>query len=174
MYSIAGIGSRETPQSVLDEMKKIGEWCKDINFTLRSGHAEGADWWFEQGAQENCVAYLPWTGFNDELKSNAKHIVYERNPETVALARKYHPKYDYLSQGAKKLMERNVWQILSPNLKNRVAFVVCWTKDGKGGGGTGQALRIAKDYGIPIIDFGKDPSMKYWDAVCVIKTVMSF
>ena len=74
MYSIAGIGSRETPQPVLDEMKKIGEWCKEINFTLRSGHAEGADWFFEQGAQENCTAYLPWAGFNNELESNAKHV----------------------------------------------------------------------------------------------------
>lgn len=174
MYSIAGIGSRETPQSVLDEMKKLGEWCKEINFTLRSGHAEGADWWFEQGAQEKCVAYLPWAGFNEDLKSNAKHVVYERNPETVAIARKFHPAYDRLSSGAKKMMERNVWQVLSPNLRDKVAIVVCWTEGGKAGGGTGQAIRIANAYRIPVIDFGADPTLKYWDVVCTIKTIMSF
>ena len=174
MYSIAGIGSRETPSDVLVEMTKIGEWCKEINFTLRSGHADGADWAFEIGAQENCTAYLPWNGFNKHLVSKADWVVYERNPETVALARKYHPAYDRLSFGAKKLMERNVWQVLGPTLNNKVAVIVCWTKGGKGEGGTGQALRVARGYNIPVIDFGKDPSLKYWDVVCTIKTMMSF
>ncbi len=29
-------------------------------------------------------------------------------------------------------------------------FVICWTKDGLDSGGTGQALRIAREAGIPI------------------------
>lgn len=32
---------------------------------------------------------------------------------------------------------------------------ICWTKNGSGQGGTGQALRIAKAYNIPIFDAGK-------------------
>ena len=31
-------------------------------------------------------------------------------------------------------------------------FVICWTKNGKGTGGTGQAIRIAKGFGIPVFD----------------------
>lgn len=31
-------------------------------------------------------------------------------------------------------------------------FVICYTKGGKGSGGTGQALRIAKVYNVPIFD----------------------
>lgn len=31
-------------------------------------------------------------------------------------------------------------------------MVICWTKEGKRGGGTGQALRIAQHFYIPIFD----------------------
>ncbi|NMA16004.1 MAG: hypothetical protein GX935_02005, partial [Erysipelotrichia bacterium] len=34
-------------------------------------------------------------------------------------------------------------------------FIICWTKNGSGSGGTGQAIRIAKAYDIPIFDAGK-------------------
>jgi hypothetical protein len=33
-------------------------------------------------------------------------------------------------------------------------FVLCWTPEGSGSGGTGQALRIARHYGVQIIDAG--------------------
>lgn len=33
---------------------------------------------------------------------------------------------------------------------NDSSFVVCWTSDGKDSGGTGQALRIARDRNIPV------------------------
>ena len=47
---------------------------------------------------------------------------------------------------------RNGCQVLGLNLDDPVDAVVCWTKDGKGGGGTGQAIRIAKSRNIPIFD----------------------
>lgn len=77
-HIIAGIGSRETPSTILDAMTFIGLWCRENNIWVRSGHAQGADWAFECGAQENCIAYLPWKGFNTELKSKARfHVVEE-------------------------------------------------------------------------------------------------
>lgn len=33
---------------------------------------------------------------------------------------------------------------------------MCWTPEGKITGGTGQALRIAKHYEIPILNFGSN------------------
>ena len=39
-------------------------------------------------------------------------------------------------------------------------FVICWTKGGKGQGGTGQALRLARDYNIPIFDCGNFDSVE--------------
>lgn len=40
-----------------------------------------------------------------------------------------------------------------------VDFVVCWTKEAKGGGGTGQALRIARDRGIAVYDLDDDNAL---------------
>jgi hypothetical protein len=45
--------------------------------------------------------------------------------------------------------------VLGLDLETPSKFIICWTKNGKGQGGTGQALRIAKEYGIPIFDAGK-------------------
>jgi hypothetical protein len=33
-------------------------------------------------------------------------------------------------------------------------MVICYTPNGQGGGGTGQAIRIARDHGIEIHDLG--------------------
>jgi hypothetical protein len=54
--------------------------------------------------------------------------------------------------GAKKLMARNMYQVLGQDLETPTSFIVCWTKDGKASGGTGQALRVAKKYNIPIFN----------------------
>ncbi|HRY03076.1 MAG TPA: hypothetical protein P5256_08115, partial [Beijerinckiaceae bacterium] len=35
-------------------------------------------------------------------------------------------------------------------------FVICWTKDARGGGGTGQAIRLARAHGVPVFDLA-DP-----------------
>jgi hypothetical protein len=54
-------------------------------------------------------------------------------------------------------MTRNSFQVLGPDLQSPVSFVVCWTTGGKISGGTGQALRIAKDLSIPIFNlYDKD------------------
>ena len=47
---IAGVGSRQTPQHVLGEMVSIGAWARNNKVYVRSGHADGADWAFELGA----------------------------------------------------------------------------------------------------------------------------
>ena len=38
-----GIGSRETPEEVLKDMKKLGYILAENGWSLRSGHAPGAD-----------------------------------------------------------------------------------------------------------------------------------
>lgn len=152
---IAGVGSRDTIPSVLRDMRRIGEYCRFHNITVRSGHAGGADEYFEKGAQEACLAIYPWTGFNTDPNkggfiTNAKVLIYKHNTATEEIARKYHPKYDYLKASVKKLMCRNVWQVLGPTLNDPVGLVVCWTPQGKDVGGTSMAIRIARGYSIPI------------------------
>ena len=103
---ITAVGSRQTPENILAEMKKIGHWCSQYGVTIRSGHAEGADWAFEYGAQYSCQVYLPWKNFNSHLKSSAQVYIYD-NVRASKIAKKYHPAYDKLSDGAKKLIDRD-------------------------------------------------------------------
>lgn len=47
----AGIGSRETPRSILDLMTAIARKLEALGYTLRSGGATGADTAFEEGVE---------------------------------------------------------------------------------------------------------------------------
>jgi hypothetical protein len=147
---IAGIGSRETPNNILLEMELIGRYCKENSITVRSGHADGADWAFEKGAQERCIAYLPWDRFNSQLKSNAKLVTVPYDDKYFQITKTFHPNVKALSKGALSLMNRNGCQVLGLNLDKYANFVVCWTKDGKLAGGTAQAIKIANFYDIPV------------------------
>ena len=144
-----GIGSRETPEHVLAIMATIGQYLAEKGWTLRSGGANGADSAFEEGCDSVGglkEIYIPWQGFN----SRAGIVV--TTSEAELLASKYHPAWSKCSQGAKKLHTRNIPQVLGEDLQTPTDMVVCWTVGGKRGGGTGQALRVAQDYKIPIFD----------------------
>ena len=64
----------------------------------------------------------------------------------------YHPAWDRCSAAAKKFHGRNCYQILGYDLHTPTKFVLCWTPGGKITGGTGQALRIAKDLNIRVFN----------------------
>lgn len=153
MEAYAGIGSRKTPKEVL----KVFIILAKHGLILRSGHAPGADVAFEYG----CDAYngykeihLPWKGFE---KSTSK--LYPPSDKAYEIASTYHKQWGKISDGAKKLIARDGHQVLGFNMDTPVKFVLCWTKDGKREGGTGQALRIAEAYKIPIFDAGAYTNM---------------
>lgn len=162
----AGIGSRETPDDVLELMYSLAQDFYHKGWTLRSGGAPGADQAFEWGIADayiydnnspvECFAeiYLPWPSFEEKNRSWIIPRLTEPGPGAAGIAQVYHPRYTYLSHGAKKLIARNTHQILGPDLEQieTVDFVLCWTKEAKGGGGTGQAIRISKAWGIPVYD----------------------
>jgi len=75
------------------------------------------------------------------------------------MAEKFHPYWHNLSQGARKLQARNNYQVLGWDLNTPSEFIICWTKKGKGQGGAGQAIRIAKAYNIPVFDAGRFDSI---------------
>lgn len=140
----AGIGSRETPGDILEIMKWMGRWFSRQKYTLRSGRAKGADKAFEHGEI-----------YGRKEIFLARHS--EDHPEWYTHAMKYHPAWDRCSPWAMDLHARNSAIVLGENLDTPVDFIVCWTKDGKASGGTGQALRIAEDLEIPIYNlFNKD------------------
>lgn len=57
-------------------------------------------------------------------------------------------------------MARNVLQVLGPNLNEPSEFTICWTQDGaytqamrgKKTGGTGLAISISCNYGVPVFN----------------------
>jgi hypothetical protein len=153
----AGIGSRETPDDVRHLMHILAVKLRRERWTLRSGGAPGADTAFEAGATEDggyqwAEIYLPWPGFEDRLTQQVRLV----RPTQAAykVAEQFHPAWERLSEGARALQARNVHQVLGPDVKNPVLskFVICWTRDGNGAGGTGQAVRIARAHSIPVYD----------------------
>jgi len=150
-----GIGSRETPQEIVKVMVAVGEKMGELGWTLRSGGANGADLAFELGCDKvggKKEIYLPWRGFNG---SRSPLFLEGKDCERAEeVASRFHPKWDVLSAGAKKMHTRNVFQVLGLGLNIPSKVVVCYTKGGTGQGGTGQAIRVAKAYKVPIIDMG--------------------
>lgn len=149
----AGIGSRNTPEYVLEQMCLIGQQLAD-KWILRSGHADGADTAFEMGCIHNHgkkEIFIPWFGFNG-APNNEEYIRPKATQELADFASNFHPAWSSCSDTVKLMHMRNCCQILGRHGDAPVDMVICWTKEGKRGGGTGQALRIAEHFYIPIFD----------------------
>lgn len=137
MIRYAGIGSRETPQSIGWIMYGIAQQLARRGGILRSGRAKGADTYFENGAKS--------MGGRCELFTAGM-----AQDKWFFHAAQFHPAWSKCSDNAKALHARNSAIILGPFLNDPVDFVICWTKDGEASGGTGQGLRIADHLRIPI------------------------
>jgi hypothetical protein len=176
----AGIGSRTTPEPILALMKALAIMLCDEGWVLRSGGAPGADTAFEEGALQARPVYgaantpiqiwLPWPRFSNRPEGNGWDYRVG-SPKDMEIAERFHPNWAACKPGARKLHARNVAQILGSRIVNYgsendpdpeiveyrepvSSFVICWTEGGRGQGGTGQALRIAEAYNVPIFDLG--------------------
>lgn len=148
-----GIGARSTPDMYLGFMVFVGGELAKRNYTLRSGAADGADSAFERGcdlSNGKKEIFLPWQGFN---KSQSEF--YFISQKAYDLAKSFHPMWNKCNYVARKFHARNCYQVLGFDLETPTSFIICYTENGSGGGGTGQALRIAKHHNIPIFDLGK-------------------
>lgn len=130
MKSYAGIGSRKTPKEVQQKMTEIAIVLSRSGYCLYSGGADGADTAFEIGANQKQI-FLPWDGFNGKQTRRREGVV---PPFSIDLVNQYHPAPTKLSKQAQKLMSRNSYQVLGPDLYLPVEFVLCWTEDGKASG----------------------------------------
>jgi len=153
----AGIGSRATPPSVLLTFARIAKRLEALGYTLRSGGAAGADTGFEMGVQnpKNKEIYLPWKGFN-----NSQSELFVISEGATIMASQFHPRWSALKPAGRKFMARNCYQVLGYNLIEPVDFIVCWTPNGQVTGGTGQALRMAAEFNIPVINFGQEDLLR--------------
>ncbi len=153
----AGIGSRSTPDHVLQIMRRVAHRLSEMGYALLSGGAAGADSAFEAGCFGNREIYLPWPGFRH---LQGRHCVTLPSAEAFRVAEVVHPAWKRLGDTAQALMARNSHQVLGADLRSPVDFVVCWTPDGceseatrsRNTGGTGQAIALANRWGIPVVN----------------------
>ncbi len=158
MTYYTGIGSRKTPENVFIGMFKLARWLSSQNYILRSGAADGADTAFEMGVDSingQKEIWLPWKTFNG--RNSDRYLPTEQHFE---LASTLHPAWSRLKQSVRSLHARNTGQVLGEDLTTPSKFVLCWTPDGaehhskvtKDTGGTGTAIRLASQKGIPVIN----------------------
>lgn len=149
--SYAGIGARNTPEEVLDEMQAIAEELEEAGYILRTGGALGADDAFMSGVQDDNMIelFLPWQGYNEFQSPHHKS-----STAAIEQAFLHHPNWGACKESVRKLHARNSHIILGADCKSPVDFVLCYTPEGKSGGGTGQAIRIADSNLIQVFDYG--------------------
>ncbi len=152
MKYYAGVGSRKTPDDIINAMTRVAIELRKHGYTLRSGGALGADRAFEKGSLEQSKIFIADDAKGD---SRAHELMEQHHPAPRALR----------SQYVRNLMARNGYQVLGRDLKTPSEFVICWTPDGADGtetrtsretGGTGQAIRIAVSHDIPVINMQQE------------------
>lgn len=172
----AGIGPRKAPDWVVQFCQVAAEALAWKGYRLRSGHAEGCDEAFEEGAAQaelglESEIYLPWPTFRYDEAPTASGVIFER-PASAAydIARRHHPSWAILKRGAKALHARNAHILLGPKLDDPVKFVLTWTEKGNTDGsldfsGTGMMLRLAAAYNVPVFNYGDPQHERRVDAM---------
>ena len=153
MFTYAGIGARATPPSTRRDMTTMAGWLARTGWHLASGGADGADRAFARGAPAGQrTLYLPWPGYNGCRGPDC--VVADRTVLAACtdLAARLHPAWRRCSPAVRRLHARNAPVVLGPRLDRPVHAVVCWTPEGAVVGGTGLALRIAAEHGIPVLN----------------------
>lgn len=157
----AGIGPRNISFVVLCQIRVIATELAKMGYYLSSGHGSGSDQaWSLDTPPDKQTIWLPWAGFNGANSHPAFKIA--TNPLLLNIAESFHPNWSALSQGAKKLMARNVAILFGNDLLQRVDFVLYWQAPNinRYKGGTGHTLRIADSYEIPTFNIGNHVELK--------------
>lgn len=177
MKAYTGVGSRETPQEILDMMTAVGKKLASDGWTLRSGAAVGADaafelgwfqWWASQTPWPNeahAELYLPWNGYNGHDRDGCfgANILPDEDDKGLSIvaegiAMQMHPNWAACKRGARAMHTRNVYQVLGRDLKTPSKMLIAWTKLTKAGqpmGGTATAIRLAEKHNIPCFNLNK-------------------
>ncbi len=141
----------------MNAMRATAERLSTLGYTMRSGHAPGADTAFEVASQQSEI-YLPWQSFEQDRPVIGSYVQTQATEAAMQLASRIHPAWERLDRGPRALHARNMHQILGRDLQSPVDFVVCYTPDGSltgygtDTGGTATALRLAYRNNIPVIN----------------------
>ena len=150
----AGIGARATPAAVLEQMTVTATWLARRGWHLHSGGAAGADTAFLAAAPpEQRTRFLPWAGYRGGCGGSDRRVLPpDRMNRCLAIAGAVHPAWRRCSSAVRRLHARNAAIVLGPDCDTPVDAVVAWTRGGGIMGGTGLAIRIAQDHGIPVLN----------------------
>jgi hypothetical protein len=162
---ITGVGSRETPRSMGAIITDFAEAFARSGAKGRSGAAVGADSDFEEGFKRvkgDIEVYLAWRG-----ASGHPSQLFGVCARAFAMAKTVHPRWEILSDAAKKLHGRNVYQVLGKTLDIPSDALVCWTPDGMEkekertgkSGGTATAIVLACRNDVPVFNLARAGSL---------------
>jgi len=167
----AGIGSRSVPTVITNHMTDIAGQLEKVGLTLRSGNAAGSDQAFAKGV-EKAQIWLPHHEFNyDDRNPNHDYkLVGYDDEEAIESVSKFHPKPSALGDFGLSAMARNFRQLMGLNEPDS-EFVICWTPDGKDSGGTGQAIRIANHYDIPVFNLYNTDAEEIMNQICFMERI---
>lgn len=153
----AGIGSRQTPDEIQNQMFDLALHLANIGCTLRSGGADGADTAFYAGACDSMnVSVHPeifkWQHGRDSkpARAMAQQVINRLNSEDGETL----PPLTRMTQRTAGLLARNVQIVLGKELNEQCEFVVCWTPGGDMIGGTRHALKLASMFDISVYNYG--------------------
>jgi len=158
----AGIGSRDTPEAELELIAWIAQRLACHGWGLRSGGARGADTAFELGALEQggpTEIFLPEAGYAKRtIGIDASTLPCAER--AAQLAESLHPKWHRQNALGRRVITRNVHQVLGVDLESPASFVLCWALGSiwredqiiNVSGGTGLAVRLAATRDIPVFN----------------------
>lgn len=161
-----GIGSRDVPPDIKPKMVHVARELEALDYWCRTGDAPGSDKVFRD-ATDNCDV---WCVHNRRHDPRAM-VLRSDDCEAFDSVAKFHPVGEDLEDYVVAIHARNYRQVIGKGEPNSEC-VVCWTWDGGESGGTAQAMRVAKHYGIPIFNiFYHD---RYIDLLNKIKLEQQF
>lgn len=147
MKTYAGVGARATPPEFLHLIETLAEKLERARYLLRTGGAPGADTAFTKGVRAfELELYLPWPRFNGHPWATLERPT----AAAVNIAAAHHPAWADLDWKSRMLHARNSHIVLGRDCNDPVDFLVCWTRGGRTVGGTGQAIRVARAYDVPV------------------------
>lgn len=153
----AGIGASDITLRESYAIECVATHLAKNRMMLYSGHLPGAGYSFEIGAEVNhSVVFLPWKHFNGKVKCRTDQVaVTGEDRQSRSSVSMYHPNPKRLSKGAMSCMACHWNLVMGHGGYPPVSFVLCCATPTKGGhvvGSTGQAVRIAKDNDILVIN----------------------
>ena len=169
-----GVGSRNTPPDALHAIHVLAQRLEQHGYILRTGDARGADAAFRGGAFNDQIYTADyWQSRNPEMTQTWR---YNADSWGIAedLATYLHPAWGNCTSYARRLLTRNGFQVMGSHMQERSQFVVCWTPDGvtegknttRATGGTGQTIRLASHFNIPVFNLNNpDSAAMLWKGI---------